>query len=108
MNQSEMKHKLDKTACRTPSSGKDGVTHIPSWKYEVVEHAILKAMTHQNGKAISFPNLRSLAKDEMAEEALGKLGSWGWHFTTVKLNMEVEGQIERVKDSSPQQLVLKL
>ena len=108
MNQSEMKHKLDKTACRTPSSGKDGVTNIPSWKYEVVKHAILKAMTSQNGDAVSFNNLRSLAKAHIPDETLGKLGSWGWHFTTVKLNMEVEGQIERVKDSSPQQLVLKL
>jgi len=34
------------------------------------------------------------------------LGSWGWHFTTVKLNMEVEGELLRAEGVSPQQLIL--
>lgn len=99
---------LGKRECRTPASGKKGVTRIPTWKYEAVREAILTAFACQKGRPIRFKELRVAAKTYMPKTALESLGSWGWHFTTVKLNMEVEGEIERVKDSSPQQLVLKL
>ena len=97
-----------KTECRTPASDKNGVTRIPTWKYNAVREAILSAFACQKASSISFSELRVAAKTYISEPSLVSLGSWGWHFTTVKLNMEVEGEIERVKDSSPQQLVLKL
>ena len=108
MGQSQTEDATTKTECRTPASDKNGVTRIPTWKYNTVREAILSAFACQKTSSISFSELRVAAKAYMPESSLVSLGSWGWHFTTVKLNMEVEGEIERVKDSSPQQLVLKL
>jgi len=98
----------DKVECRTPAVGRDGITRIPRWKYQAVRTAILAAMAEQNGGAIGFNELRNLAKTHMQKPALDKLGSWGWHFTTVKLNMEVEGEIIRAAGKTPQQLTLGL
>lgn len=108
MTSSKTDDTLGKTLCRTPALGKNGVTRIPNWKYEAVHGAILSVLADQKALPIGFNELREAAKSYIPEQSLARLGSWGWHFTTVKLNMEVEGEIERVKDSSPQQLVLKL
>lgn len=99
---------IDKIACRTPAAGRRGVTHIPRWKYDAVHGAIKRAMRLQMGAAIGFNELRVLAKTHIGEAELAELGSWGWHFTTVKLNMEVEGELKRVDGVKPQQLVLGL
>lgn len=96
----------DKIECRSPAIGRGGVTRIPRWKYEAVQSAIVAAMTAQNGTAIGFKELRAAAKTHMQSETLITLGSWGWHFTTVKLNMEVEGEIKRAAGKTPQQLTL--
>ena len=100
--------KADKVACRTPTAGRNGVTHIPRWKYDAVRKAIVYSMTQQMGAPIYFKELRLLAKTHMQEDELMRLGSWGWHFTTVKLNMEVEGELKRIKGVEPQQLILSL
>lgn len=97
---------IETVACRTPTAGRSGVTHIPRWKYEAVREAIQRAMSPQTGVSISFNELRLLAKTHMSEAELASLGSWGWHFTTVKLNMEVEGELKRIEGVKPQQLIL--
>lgn len=97
-----------KIECRTPAMGRAGLVRIPMWKYSAVRVAILKAMQVENGDAISFKDLRLLAKAHMEDDVLCRLGSWGWHCTTVKLNMEVEDELKRVPDVSPQHLILNL
>ena len=103
---------IPKKLCRTPTPGRSGETSIPLWKYEAVRIAILAAIRADNdikkGGSIGFNDLREKAKAHMQEAMLARLGSWGWHFTTVKLNMEVEGEIKRLPGSTPQQLVLGL
>jgi len=37
--------------------------------------------------------------------ALARLGSVGWHTTTVKLNMEVKGELQRLSGVNPQRLI---
>jgi len=95
-----------KTECRTPAEGREGVTRIPTWKYDAVRRAILAVMRAADGEPLGFTELRTVAKDQMDEEALSRLGSWGWHFTTVKLNLEVQGEIKRAAGTGPQKLVL--
>jgi len=63
-------------------------------------------MRAADGASIGFTELRTLAKDQMEEDVLSRLGSWGWHFTTVKLNLEVQGEIKRAEGTGPQKLVL--
>ena len=90
----------DKTTCRTPNAG--GTTNLPTWKYDAVRRAILAAIPEEG---ISFSDLRKAAKAHVTEDDLQRLGSWGWHATTVKLEMEVAGDIARVKGRSPQWIV---
>jgi hypothetical protein len=42
----------------------------------------------------------------MPPKQLETLGSWGWHFTTVKLEMEVAGDLSRIAGKSPQHIIL--
>ena len=53
-----------------------------------------------------FSALPSRVRERLSEEELGKLGSVGWHATTVKLELEVRGEISRVAGVTPQQLKL--
>jgi len=101
-----MNDEYHKTECRTPAEGREGVTRIPTWKYDAVRRAILAVMRAADGEPLGFTELRTVAKDQMDEEALSRLGSWGWHFTTVKLNLEVQGEIKRAAGTGPQKLVL--
>ena len=83
----------ERVACRTPAKGRDGVTNIPVWKFEVVEAAIRKALQHG---PLRFSELREATRPHLSETALEQLGSLGWHVTTVKLEMEVRGVIKRL------------
>lgn len=103
-----MSETQDKIECRTPTSGRDGVTRIPAWKYKKVRDAIVKSFAQSSEPHITFTDLRTLAKTHLSEVDTNKIGSWGWHFTTVKLNMEVLGELMRDADATPQRLTLTL
>jgi len=94
----------DKIACHTPTNGRDGVTRIPKWKYECVRRAILEALEEAGNGQLLFSGLADLVAERLTSNQLAKLGSVKWHVTTVKLNMEVEGEIERVPRRKPQAL----
>ncbi len=93
----------EKVGCRTPAEGRDGVTNIPKWKYDLLRAAILDAVGEDG---IAFEDLIEAVRSRLSEDDLDRLGSLGWHATTVKLNMEVEQEISRVPGVSPQQLVI--
>ena len=95
----------DKVACRTPAEGRDGVTNIPRWKYEAVRGAILEAVDEAGPRGLPFAKLPNAVKDRLRDETLERLGSVGWHVTTVKLEMEVAGEIRRRRGIVPQQIV---
>lgn len=92
---------VDKTACRTPAEGRDGVTNIPTWKFDVLREAILKAL---DGGDVTFKDLKDAVRTKLTVQTLEELGSLGWHLTSVKLELEVRGEIERVAGASPQLL----
>ncbi len=88
-----------RVACRTPAEGRDGVTNIPTWKFEMLRSAILGVL--REGE-IAFKDLKNLAGAKLNEDELERLGSLGWHVTTVKLELEVREEVERVPDRIPQ------
>lgn len=91
-----------KTECRTPNGGAS--TNIPSWKYDVSREIILELLA-EHGK-LPFSKLAALAKLKLEAcleaDQLKAYGSVGWVTTTVKLEMEVAGDIRRLPDTSPQ------
>ena len=56
-------------------------------------------------EGFAFSGLADAVRDRLTADILDRLGSVGWHVTTVKLNMEVEGELRRLP-GAPQRLVL--
>ena len=94
----------DKISCRTPSGGKP--TAIPSWKYEAVREVIVQLLGAAGSEGFAFKDLPDAVSALLAPELKEKLGSIAWHLTTVKLEMEVAGELSRVPGASPQRLRL--
>lgn len=94
----------DKVACYTPTIGKGGATRIPLWKYDCVRRAIFDVLGESEDGQVALKDLADRVKDHLTSNQLAKLGSLGWHVTTVKLNMEVDGELERVPRITPQTL----
>jgi hypothetical protein len=92
----------DKVLCETPTPGKQP-TRIAKWKYELVRSAIL-AEVPDDDKGVEFNRLAELVERRIPAEELKRLGSVSWYTTTVKLDMEVNGEIERVVGVTPQRL----
>lgn len=91
----------DKVACRTPAKGRDGVTNIPAWKFDALRGAILSICEDET----VFTDLFKRVPEHLTEDQLSKLGSINWHVTTVKLELEVRGEIARVPGAKPQKLI---
>jgi hypothetical protein len=91
----------NRVACRTPAKGRDGVTNIPEWKFEAVRNALRAVLS---GGEVPFQGLSDRVRTQMTDDDLERLGSVGWHVTTVKPELEVRGEIERLP-GSPQRLI---
>jgi hypothetical protein len=94
-----------KVLCETPTPGKKG-TRIHEWKYEAVRKALRKVIPRK-APGVLFEDLPELVDQALPAEARQKLGSVPWYTTTVKLHLEVIGEIERIPGSSPQRVRLK-
>ncbi|QFT91417.1 hypothetical protein FIU86_01065 [Roseovarius sp. THAF9] len=88
-----------RVACRTPAEGRDGATSIPEWKFDAVRRGIHAALA---AGPLPFKDLREAVCSKLSEEQLSQLGSLGWHVTTVKLELEVRGEVARVAGKGPQ------
>ncbi|MEL7490374.1 MAG: hypothetical protein AAGJ73_06620 [Pseudomonadota bacterium] len=95
----------EKVACRTPAEGRDGVTNIPKWKYDAVSAAILLILKKDG--AVPFKDLHEKVRGRLDADTLERLGSLKWHVTTVKLEMEVRGDIVRLDGKGPQRIALR-
>jgi hypothetical protein len=91
-----------KVVCETPTPGKKP-TRIARWKYEVVRSAILNAVP-AGDQGVESRELPDLVRARIPAEELDRLGSVSWYTTTVKLDLEVKGELERVPGSTPQRL----
>ena len=93
----------ERVVCRTPSVGRTGTTRIPKWKFDAVREAILQVLA---GGEVPFSELTDRAGAKLADDDRARLGSIGWHVTTVKLELEVRGEIRRLDQPGKQILVL--
>ncbi len=82
--------------------GKGG-TRVSVEKYEVVRKAILKAVPRTR-TGVAFRDLPEAVEKNLSRIDRGRIGSVGWYATTVKLDLEARGLIERVPDARPQRL----
>ena len=94
----------EKVLCETPTPGKQP-TRIDRWKYDLVHSAIL-ASVPRNDEGVKFRELPGLVEEHLDPAELENLGSVSWYTTSVKLDMEVKGELERVPGSKPQRLRL--
>lgn len=90
----------EKIRTRHPDPSKNGV-NISKLKYEQIRDVIVQTLQEQG----------SLTFSELGKEVKAKLdghfeGATGWYYTTVKLDLEARGVLERVGKSSPQRLRL--
>lgn len=95
----------EKIACYTPTQGRDSATRIPKWKYDCVRLAIFDVLAEAPQGEVQFKDLARLVQTRLTSTQLASLGSIGWHVTTVKLNMEVNGELGRVQNKAPQRLI---
>jgi hypothetical protein len=93
----------DKVLCRTPTPGKSA-KRIDRRKYELLRAAILESLSVEE-PGVLFTDLFGLVAKRLTPRQRKEIGSIPWYTTTVKLEMEVAGDIARVPDSSPQRLI---
>lgn len=93
----------EKIACRTPTPGRAGVTNIPRWRFDLIRQAIIAVIAT---KDVKFADLPVLVATTLSKEDKARLGSIGWNVTTVKLEMEVRGELIRSEGKGPQTLIL--
>lgn len=98
-----MKKTDDKVLCRTPTPGKKP-TRIVRWKYDAIRKAILASLPKKK-PGLPFADLIRKVEDRLSAEEAAKIGSLPWYLTTVKLELEVAGEIARVPDETPQRLI---
>ncbi len=92
----------DKVVCRTPTPNKRP-TRIPRWKFDAVADAI-RTVVPRAGDGVVFKDLPGLVAGVLGDDVKHQLGSVGWHVATVKLELEVRGELVRVPRAKPQRL----
>ena len=90
--------------CETPTPGKKP-TRIHRWKYDLLRGIILDILTG-SADGVEFRALPDLIDTRLSAEQKANLGSVSWYTTTVKLDMEVKRDIERIPRVTPQRLRL--
>jgi hypothetical protein len=91
----------ERVACRTPVEGRDGVTNIPAWKFDLMRGAILKVLDEAGPEGMLNRDLRDAVGAELSEGDQEHLGKLGWHVVTVKLELEVRGEVVRMDGHMP-------
>jgi hypothetical protein len=84
-----------------PEEDKQGV-NISRSKYDMIRQAIRDAVRSQG--TISYQGLVSLVEYNLRNRFEGSIP---WYVTTVKLDMEARGEIERIPGSGEQRIRLK-
>ncbi len=94
-----------KVPCRTPAEGRDGVTHVPAWKFALMRGWLRELVRREAAEGLPFQGLAARLGGLLHEGDARHLGSVGWHLTTVKLELEVRGELARSAGKGPQRIV---
>lgn len=84
---------------RTPTKGKRGL-RVNQARYDAMRRALLASIPRSNA-GVAFVDLPDLVRPRLPADWTGSVK---WHVTTVKLDMETRGEIERVPGATPQRL----
>lgn len=84
-----------------PEAGKQG-TNIDAAKYEAMKAALLTVVPAA-GAGVPFQDLAEAVRPHLPD-VLFASASVSWYVTTVKLDLEARGLIERVPGARPQRL----
>jgi hypothetical protein len=79
-----------------PEPAKQGI-RIDKTKYEAVHESILQNL--QRYGSLTFTQLGALVEEDLRDTIASSIL---WYYTTVKLDMEAQGEIRRVPNSRPQ------
>lgn len=91
---------MDEKILTQHPEGKTGVK-ISKTKYDQMRNAIIDAL-HTGGE-MSFTELNAVVGAQLEGNFDGSIG---WYFTTVKLDLEARGIVERLTNRTPQQIRL--
>ncbi len=83
-----------------PDPGKQG-TNIDREKYDLIKDAIMKVVGDSG--EIQFKNLSTAVEEALAAPFDGSIP---WYVTTIKLDLEARGIIERIPGARPQRIRL--
>jgi hypothetical protein len=97
------KEEPERVVCLTPAPG-GKPTRIVAWKFAAVRRAILEVLPNR-GEGVVFIDLFEEVPPRLTGEGLLELGAVKWYVTTVKLELEVRGEVVRVEGSKPQRLL---
>ncbi len=81
-----------KVECRSPRS--DNKTTIHAWKFEAVRKAIVEVVPRE-GDGVRMQDVVQEIGSHMPEDDLSELGDLKWFIQTVRLEMEVRGELVR-------------
>jgi len=96
----------EKVGCRTPAEGRDGVTNIPKWKFDVIRAILLDLVRDAGSEGFRWSDMTEAVAARLTQDQLDRLGKVGWHTVSVKLEMEVRGELVRLDVKGPQRVVL--
>lgn len=91
-----------RVVARNPKKGKHS-TRPDAGRYEAMRKALLKAIPRTRA-GVRFMDLFDVIGRHLPRSGLPGGGSISSYLTTVKLDLEAKGVIERVPDSVPQRL----
>ncbi len=93
--------KSEKVLARHPEKGKQG-TNIDKDKYDSMQAALLDVIP-RGAVGVSFGELPRLVQPHLPK-AIWEGASVSWYVTTMKLDLEARGLIERVAGARPQRV----
>ncbi len=92
---------MEMVEARNPQVGKSS-TRVNKASYQAYREALLKVIPHSN-EGVLFGDLADLVSPLLPEQIASSTKPMWW-VTTVKLDLEARGLIERVPKASPQRL----
>ena len=93
----------ERVVCRTPTPGKQP-TRIEQWKFDSIRAAILKAVPRKE-PGVEARSLPDAIRERLTADELSRLGSVGWYTTSVRLELEVAGELTRLDGRGPVRVV---